>query len=88
MAVLTENTGGGTGLSIQANRLAVLLDERSMAADERDPMLEPKDVMQALGITEEEVGLAADELEELGWIGLDKALGMGEAGFIRIYARD
>jgi TIR domain len=55
------------GLSIHAQRLAVLLAERSETGNTLDPILERSDILEALGISEEEAILAADELAERGW---------------------
>ena len=71
-------------LSIQAQRLAVLLCERSQRGDTMDPQLDASEVLQAMQITEEEAAVAADELEERGWVKLHLFSGMGRAGFGRI----
>jgi hypothetical protein len=59
------------GLSVHAQRLATLLNERSehalAATGAPDPILSIDDVVQALGMTEHEVDEAADELETTGW---------------------
>lgn len=72
------------GLSTHAQRLAALLNQRSETGTQPDPLLGKEEVTAALGLTEEEVAVAADELEERGLVQLHKAIGMGKAGFYRI----
>ncbi len=74
-----------SGLSEHAQRLAVLLNTRSEGGYEHDPTLEAKELVHALGVSEEEVALAADELEEKEWVSLSKTSGMGKAGFSAIW---
>jgi hypothetical protein len=56
------------GLSIHAQRLAILLSDRSETGNTLDPLLDRSDILEALEISEEEAMLAADELEERGWV--------------------
>ena len=72
------------GLSTAAQRLAVLLAERSRTADVLDPQLDASTVLQELEITEDEASIAADELRERGWVRLHIHSNMGRAGFGRI----
>lgn len=74
----------GFGLSLDAQRLAALLNERSESALRCDPILDASVVVEALGISAEEMALAADELDQKGWVVLHKASGMGPAGFSSI----
>ena len=73
-----------TGLSIHAQRLAALLNQRSETGMVLDPLLGANEVLQALELVEDELAVAADELEEQGIVKLHKTLGMGKAGFYRI----
>lgn len=72
------------GLSTHAQRLAVLLSNRSETGDTLDPQIEASEVLEALRITQDEASMAADELEERGWVKLHVHVGMGPAGFGRI----
>lgn len=76
------------GISTHAQRLAALLNERSEHGLILDPMMHAAEVESALGLTEDEISIAADELEELGWVKLQLSLGMGKAGFNRISPRE
>lgn len=81
-ASLAENTPlRTTGLSVNAQRLAALLNERSQTGQEHDPILEPNAILESLHITEEELAVAADELQDRGWAHLSLTSGMGKAGF-------
>jgi hypothetical protein len=72
------------GLSVHAQRLAVLLAERSENGLTLDPMLEASKVLEELQLTETEAATAADELDERGWVKRHVHLGMGNVGFGRI----
>lgn len=74
----------GFGLSLGAQRFAALLNERSESALSCDPILDASVVVEALGVPAEEVALAADELDQKGWVVLHKLMGMGAAGFFSI----
>lgn len=74
-----------SGLSEPAQRLAVLLNMRSESGHEHDPLLEANEVLEALGLPEEDVAVGAEELEEKGWVTLSKDPGMGKAGFSAIW---
>lgn len=71
-------------MSVHAQRLAVLLAERSRTGDLLDPQLNAATVLQDLEITEDEASMAADELQERGWVRLHISTNMGRAGFARI----
>ena len=73
-----------TQLSKVAESLAVLLNERSKTGTPLDPLLNAQEVKQALGVSEDHIATAADELDELGLVTLHKAIGMGAIGFYRI----
>jgi len=47
-------------------------------------MLTPVEVQSALDVNEDELSVAADELEDRGWVKLQKTLGMGKVGFSRV----
>lgn len=74
----------GSGLSVNAQRLAALLSERSETGTNYDPQMNPEDILTALGLSEEEISLAADELDEKCWVELLKTSGTGKAGFAEI----
>lgn len=74
----------GFGLSLGAQRFAALLNERSESALSCDPILDASVVVEALGVPAEEIALAADELDQKGWVVLHKSMGMGAAGFSSI----
>ncbi len=74
----------GFGLSLGAQQFAVLLNERSESALSCDPILDASVVVEALGVPAEEVALAADELDQKGWVVLHKSMGMGATGFSSI----
>ena len=73
-----------TGLTIHAQLLAALLNERSKNGMILDPILDSNEVLRVLDLTEDEIAIVADELEELGLAQLHKHLGMGKAGFGKI----
>ena len=68
------------GLSRDAQRLATLLNERSTDGF-YEPAMQPTEIAVALDISEEQVGVAADELEERGWIRVLRSLGGSPAEF-------
>jgi hypothetical protein len=72
------------GLSEHAQRLAVLLNERSATGLDSDVFLGADMVSEALPMTDDELAMAADELEEKEWVKLLKTSGMGKAGFTEI----
>lgn len=72
------------GLSVHAQRVAGLLNYRSELGLEFEPRLAPYEIESTLGINENELALAADELEEQGWVHLNKTLNSGPAGFTTI----
>lgn len=74
----------GFGLSLGAQRLATLLNERSESALRCDPILNASVVVEALDAPAEEVALAADELDQRGWVALQKSMDMGATGFSSI----
>jgi len=55
-------------LSVNAQRLAVLLSNRSKEANTNDPLLEAAEVLEAIQITANEWTMAVDELEEHGLV--------------------
>lgn len=61
-----------------------LLSDKSERALSNDPILTAQEVLDALKLSEEALSLAADELEEKGFVKLHKTLGMGKAGFYYI----
>lgn len=69
------------GFSTHAQRLAILLNERSENGMALDPLINAQEVLRVLDITEDEIAVAADELEELGLVKLHKRAGMGRANF-------
>ena len=70
-----------SGLSLSAQNLAVFLNRKSQYGLSHEPMVDPTSLCNDLSITEVDLALAADELEEHGWIKLIKTMGMGKAGF-------
>jgi len=72
------------GLSPLAQRLARLLAERSDNGLPPVSMQAAEDVMDALGITANELAMAADELNDLGWVRLSDEKPAGPSGFRRI----
>lgn len=77
-----------TGLSSNAEKLLKIFSDKSENALLNDPMLEAKEVIDALQLPEDEVAEAVDELKEKGFINLHKSLGMGKLGFTRIAATE
>ncbi len=75
---------GQLGLSDDAVALLKLLSNKSERALSNDPLLTTEEVLNALKISEEALSLASDELDEKGFVKLDKTLGMGKAGFYTI----
>lgn len=69
------------GLSDDAIVLLKLLSEKSERALSNDPMMKAQEVLGALQLSEEALRLAADELDEKGFVTLQKTLGMGKVGF-------
>lgn len=69
----------------ESQRLAALLNKQSKYAVYCDPLLDPSDIGAALGLSDEQMAVAADELSVLGWVKLRTHLGMGKAGFGSIY---
>lgn len=74
-----------SGLSLPAQQLAVYLNRKSQYGLDHDPMVNPVSLCDELGFTEDALALAADELEEHGWVKLNKTLGMGKAGFSTLW---
>jgi len=68
-------------LSPHAEKLAVLLNKKSENGLEWDPRLFCDDIKDHLEITDDEIAMAASELEDRGWAHLSKSLNMGPAGF-------
>lgn len=81
---VTERPLEESGLSIHAQRLAALLNQKSEHGLTLDPVLNASEVLSALELKEDEVAIAADELDEIGWVKLHRHLGMGRIGFGRI----
>jgi hypothetical protein len=75
---------GSLGLSPNAEAVALFIAQRSEHALYDDPIIRPQEIEKALGMTQQEIGLAADELEEEGLAVLTKTTGMGKAGFTDI----
>jgi hypothetical protein len=69
------------GLSIHAQRLAILLAEQSRNADILDPQLDAAEVRTQLDVTGAELEMAVDELQELGWATGRGNIRTGEIGF-------
>lgn len=57
-----------SGLSPVGQKLAKFLNEKSLAAEDADPMIGPEPLRAQLRITEDELAIAADELRARGWI--------------------
>jgi hypothetical protein len=74
---------GDIGLSQTAQRLAALLNQRSRVGMSVDPLLEASEVLHCLEVEEDQLALAADELQDLGWVTLHTPLG-STVGFGRI----
>lgn len=72
-------------LSPLAERLAILLNDRSQNAEDHDPILQANDLLEALSISEEELAEAVDELDQLEWVELNQTMGMGAANFSDIW---
>lgn len=75
------DTIGQLGLSDDAIALLKYLSDKSERALANDPLSPSEEVLDALKLSEEALSLAADELEERGFVKLHKTLGMGKAGF-------
>jgi diguanylate cyclase (GGDEF)-like protein len=73
--------GSRKELAVISQRLAQLLNTRSVNGMSHDPMLEPSVVLGSLEISEEALAEAADELEQLGWLTANRALSMGKSNF-------
>lgn len=80
LAVQTDSIGQ-LGLSDDAIVLLKLLSDKSKHALSNDPMMKAQEVLGALQLSEEALRLAADELDEKGFVTLQKTLGMGKVGF-------
>jgi hypothetical protein len=50
-------------------------------------MIDRGELLQALSITPEELGMAASELEEHDWVKLHTTMGCGPAGFSSLQPR-
>jgi hypothetical protein len=70
-----------SSLSLPAQNLAVYLNSKSQYGLSHDPMIDPETLCSELGCAEDILALAADELEEHGWVKFIKTLGIGKAGF-------
>jgi diguanylate cyclase (GGDEF)-like protein len=81
LSLTTESPLRALGLTMNAQRLVLLLNQRSKHALNWDPMLSADDVTTALTLSAEDAGDAAHELEGHGWVRLNKASGMGKAWF-------
>lgn len=76
------------GLSGDAIILLKLLSGKSERALSNDPMMKAHEVMGSLQLSEEDLSLAADELNEKGFVTLQKTLGMGKVGFYYIGTKE
>ena len=74
-----------SGLSLHAQRLAALLNQSSKNALRCDTIMSPEEIASALKVTEDEIAIAADELDGLGWVELRQHIGMGKVGFSNIW---
>jgi hypothetical protein len=74
----------GTGLSVNSELLARLLSERSVTGIAHDPMLSAEELSRSFKMAEDEIAIAADELEEQGLVTLHRHLNQGNLGFGRI----
>jgi|GEM_PF-1980811 hypothetical protein len=68
-------------LSDHAIVLLRFLSDKSEHALSNDPLLSAQEVLDNINLSEEEISIAADELEEKGYVKLLKTLGMGKIGF-------
>jgi hypothetical protein len=68
-------------LSEDAIKLLKFLSDKSEHALANDPLLTAQEVLDAVKLSEEELSIAADELEEKGFVKLLRTLGMGKVGF-------
>jgi hypothetical protein len=75
-----------SGMSPGAQRLAALINERSEFGWKYD-MFGKDDLMQALSMTPEELGMAASELEDQYWVKLHVTMGCGAARFSTLQPR-
>jgi hypothetical protein len=75
-----------SGMSPSAQRLAAIINEKSELGWQYD-MLDRDELLQALDVTPEELGMAADELAERYWVKLHKTMGCGPAGFSALQPR-
>jgi hypothetical protein len=62
-----------TGLSVHAQRLAALLNERSETGREGDPSVEIQDAQQALQLVDDDIDLAVAELHKRELIAFRKS---------------
>jgi diguanylate cyclase (GGDEF)-like protein len=74
-----------SGLSPTAQRLAVLASNASVNGLLRDPILDPASLGKILSISQEDLALAADELQERGWTGDRATMPVGKAGFSSLW---
>ena len=76
------------GLSDNTIKLLKILSDKSKHALANDPLLTEQEVLDAIKLSEEVVCIAADELEERGFVKLHKTIGMGKVGFKHIGATE
>lgn len=69
------------GLSPAAEKLAIFLNERSEYGREYDPNLTADEILNELDLNEDEIAIAADELENLGWVHLSKTIDTSRISF-------
>jgi hypothetical protein len=74
------------GISTSAQRLAAALNRRSEKGWHYD-MIGRDDLLTELGVSPDQLGMAASELEEYGWVKLHKTMGCGPAGFSTLQPR-
>lgn len=71
-------------LSPNAEKLAILLNEKSEYGTEFGTQITPNEIIEELGLNENEIALAASELEDLNWAKLSTSLTAGRVGFVYI----
>jgi Mn-dependent DtxR family transcriptional regulator len=84
---VTRSTHEELVLSPNAEAIGKLLAQKSENALNADISLRPEEIGKELGLNDNEMALAVDELEEEGMVELVRTSSMGKAGFSYIFAQ-
>lgn len=82
--VIEESSKGKLGLSPAAEAIVRLLIESSENGDAMDPLIEPDQLREATGLTDDGIVDAVDELEGRGFVVKHAAFGCGNLGFAHL----